>query len=825
MKAKPKMARLMEKAGFTLQRNNRIPPPPAVCEEWWRQAEDLIKRKHKARPKFGLGYINLEGSDEEEEGSRVTCHATFVSSEDDTETSHRGLHRQSYHNGDPSEVEEELGSTSAPLELEDGGQPTVDELVEVNLGTEDDPRPTFVSATLTEEEREGYRCFLMEYRDCFAWNYKEMPGLDPRVATHKLAIDPYHRPPASIGALLAQHNDEGKEVACYYLSRTMVGAERNYSPIEKLCLALIFSLKKLRHYMLALQIQLVARADPIRYVLSQPALMGRLGKWALLMMEFDLTFVPQKAIKGQALADFLAAHPVPEDSPLITNLPDEEAFTAELEGPWELYFDGASRTEANSDGTPRRRAGTGLVFKTPRGEVMYHSFSLLKEECSNNEAEYEALIFGLLLALSMDVRSLRAYGDSQLIVRQVNGIYEVRKPELVPYYNAARNLMGKFLQVEVLHVPRSRNAPADALAKLAAALVLPDDKSMQVTVEERWLLPAVLELIPPEYEVNTITTNVVDEDEWLQPFLDYFKHGSLPDDPVKRRQLQRRLPSYVYKAGVLYKRSHGQEILLRCVNRGEAEKILQEMHHGVCGGHQGGAKMYHGIRLAGYYWPDNAKAFKSKKMYRFMAKYKIKWNYSTGYYPQANGAIEAFNKTLGKVLKKTVTRNRRDWHDRLFESLWAYRVTVRTPTQSTPYSLVYGSEAVLPLEVQLPSLRVAIQDELTKDEQIHLRFQELDALEEERLYALQNLELYRQNMVRAYDKLVKHRVFRKGELVLVLRRPIVVTHKTKGKFEPKWEGPYAIEQVYDGGAYQLVDSQGSRPMPPINGRFLKKYFC
>ena len=221
---------------------------------------------------------------------------------------------------------------------------------------------------------------------------------------------------------------------------------------------------------------------------------------------------------------------------------------------------------------------------------------------------------------------------------------------------------------------------------------------------------------------------------------------------------------------------------------------------------------------------DNGKAFKSNKMYRFMEKYKIKWNYSTGYYPQANGAIEAFNKTLGKILKKTVTRNQRDWHDRLFESLWAYHVTVRTPTQATPFSLVYGSEAVLPLEVQLPSLRVAIQDEITQDEQVQLRFQELDALEEGRLHALQNLELYRQNMVRAYDKLVKQRVFRKGELVLVLRRPIVVTHKTKGKFEPKWEGPYVIEQVYDGGAYQLVDSQGVRPMPPINGRFLKKYF-
>ena len=66
-----------------------------------------------------------------------------------------------------------------------------------------------------------------------------------------------------------------------------------------------------------------------------------------------------------------------------------------------------------------------------------------------------------------------------------------------------------------------------------------------------------------------------------------------------------------------------------------------------------------------------------------------------------------------------------------------------------------------------------------------------DAIEEERLHA--------------FKKLVKWRVFRKGESVLVLRRPIVVTHKTRGKFEPKWEGPYAIKQAYDGGAYQLVD--------------------
>ena len=59
----------------------------------------------------------------------------------------------------------------------------------------------------------------------------------------------------------------------------------------------------------------------------------------------------------------------------------------------------------------------------------------------------------------------------------------------------------------------------------------------------------------------------------------------------------------------------------------------------------------------------------------------------------------------------------------------------------------------------------------------------------------------------------------------MLRRPIVVKGKAKGKLEPKWEGPFFIEQIYDGGAYQFIDQHGEHPMPPINGRFLKKYYA
>lgn len=77
LKAEPKLVRLLENSGIKLQRNRRLPPPPAICEEWWEQAEEFIKRKCKDQPKYGLGYIPSEfsESEDEEDGDQcVTCH-------------------------------------------------------------------------------------------------------------------------------------------------------------------------------------------------------------------------------------------------------------------------------------------------------------------------------------------------------------------------------------------------------------------------------------------------------------------------------------------------------------------------------------------------------------------------------------------------------------------------------------------------------------------------------------------------------------------------------------------------------------------------------
>ena len=82
----------------------------------------------------------------------------------------------------------------------------------------------------------------------------------------------------SLGALLAQQNDEGKENSLYYLSRTFKGAKLNYSSIEKICLALMFAVKKLKQYLQAHFMRLISRANPIKYLMSKFVLSGRMTK-------------------------------------------------------------------------------------------------------------------------------------------------------------------------------------------------------------------------------------------------------------------------------------------------------------------------------------------------------------------------------------------------------------------------------------------------------------------------------------------------------------------------------------------------------------------
>lgn len=187
--------------------------------------------------------------------------------------------------------------------------------------------------------------------------------------------------------------------------------------------------------------------------------MGQIGKWAVILIEFIIIYVPQKAIKGQHLADFLTAHPIHDNSPLITELLDKEVFIIEDTEPhWEMYFDGAYRLNTLFDVSMiKRRVRAGVVSHSSKWHFV-PLYSLLKESYSNNEAEYEAFIIGLTLALDMRITCLCAFGDSQLVVQQLNEVYEVCKLELVTYYQKAKQLCEQFVFIQVDHIRRPENA-------------------------------------------------------------------------------------------------------------------------------------------------------------------------------------------------------------------------------------------------------------------------------------------------------------------------------------------------------------------------------
>ena len=123
--------------------------------------------------------------------------------------------------------------------------------------------------------------------------------------------------------------------------------------------------------------------------------------------------------------------------------------------------------------------------------------------------------------------------------------------------------------------------------------------------------------------------------------------------------------------------------------------------------------------------------------------------------PAANGLAEAFNKIIIKLLKKFISSSKRDCNEKLSECLWAYQTTVRTATSNTPFSLVYGYEAVIPLEIQMSSLQVTLATKMTKEDNDSLRLQELNALDEKRLQAQKHMELYQARISKAFNKKVK----------------------------------------------------------------------
>ena len=176
--------------------------------------------------------------------------------------------------------------------------------------------------------------------------------------------------------MLAQEDDDKNERAIYYLSKRFHNYEIRYTSIENSCFALVWAVQKLRHIILPFQTWVVARMDPFKYLFEKPALNGRLLRWLILLVKFDLKYVAKKAIKGSIMSDFCVKNPI-EGEDGTEDFLDEDILDVELRT-WKMYFDGAVNQYEN---------GIGILLITLEGS---HIPLELNFEATNNMVEHMA---------------------------------------------------------------------------------------------------------------------------------------------------------------------------------------------------------------------------------------------------------------------------------------------------------------------------------------------------------------------------------------------------------------------------------------------------
>ena len=148
---------------------------------------------------------------------------------------------------------------------------------------------------------------------------------------------------------------------------------------------------------------------------------------------------------------------------------------------------------------------------------------------------------------------------------------------------------------------------------------------------------------------------------------------------------------------------------------------------------------------------DNGLNLNNDMVIEVCTRFKIKHHNLVPYRSKMNGMVEVANKNVKKIITKA-TETYKDWHEKLPFALHAYRIGVQTLTKATPYSLVYRMEVVLPIEVEIPSLRVLREVELEEAEWVQAWYEQLNLIEEKRMKAICHGQLYQKRMMRAHDK-------------------------------------------------------------------------
>ncbi|GKC87997.1 reverse transcriptase domain-containing protein [Tanacetum coccineum] len=275
---------------------------------------------------------------------------------------------------------------------------------------------------------------------------------------------------------------EARQMPIYFVSRALRGPEVNYTSMEKLVLALVHASKRLRRYFQAHPI-IVITDQPIKNILSNPEVAGRMQKWSIQLGEFGIHYRSRVSVKGQVLAYFIIERPEEEGQDDFAK--EEEPLPAQ----WTLFTDGSSCVDE-----------CGAVILTDPEGVEFTYALRFQFEATSNKAKYEALIARLRIAEKIGIQSLQVNVDSKLVANKVNGTYIAKETDMIKLREGKNT--GHF-------------------AHLSKQVLVEELKEKSVNESE------VLAMVEEEGE------------SWMTPIHEYLMDETLPAERKKARAIKR----------------------------------------------------------------------------------------------------------------------------------------------------------------------------------------------------------------------------------------------------------------------------------------------
>jgi ribonuclease HI len=322
---------------------------------------------------------------------------------------------------------------------------------------------------------------------------------------------------AAVSATLVQEKQDGqvkRQAPVYFVSEVLSLSKKNYTELEKVLYVVLMASRKLRHHFQAYHI-IVPSSQPLKDIMRNKEATGRIIKWAAELNEFTIDYVHKSSIQSQAFADFIANWTLGAQGEEATK--DAEAWTVFYDGSWGTFGSGAA-----------------AVLVAPSKVRTCYAIKL-DFSCTNNIAEYEALLLGLRKLKAMGIRRAILKTDSQVISSHVDKSSKARDPKLEKYLDAVQRLEASFEGFSVKNIPRGENEHADLLAKLAAqGLPLPSEVFFE-TIKA----PSV------ELMERAVLTISVHSEDWRTKTISFLQGNRLSDDEAYNKRMEARTRPYV----------------------------------------------------------------------------------------------------------------------------------------------------------------------------------------------------------------------------------------------------------------------------------------